>query len=113
MKLMDKHSNRVVAQEVRIAKNFLARMRGLLGTDRIGQDTAFLIPKCQGVHTYGMRYAIDVIYLDHSNKILEIREALDPNQRGPVIWSARAVIEMEAGTATRQGLQVGQTLIVK
>ncbi len=72
-----------------------------------------MITRCKGVHTLGMAYAIDLVFLDRDWGILGIVHHVSPGR-----WSvaasrgsgARQVLELGAGEATRLGLQVGQTL---
>ena len=53
-----------VIRKVRKTTNFLERMRGLLGTKNLDNDEGLLIAPCSSVHTFGMRYSIDVLFLD-------------------------------------------------
>lgn len=87
----------------------LERLRGLLGRPTLGPDDAMLITPCASIHTLGMRYAIDVIYLDASLRILRCVEALPP-WRFSACWAARATLELAAGAARRLGLDRGLQL---
>lgn len=82
-----------------------ARVRGLLGRD--GFDGALVIPHCRWVHTIGMRFALDIAYLDESGTVLKITH-MRPYRLGAPVWRAREVVEAEAGAFARWGLQVGQ-----
>jgi len=77
-------------------------------------STAFLLAvlcttPCASIHTLGMRYAIDVLYLDASWRILKRVDALRP-WRFSACWAARATLELAAGTAHRRGLEKGLQL---
>ena len=102
--------NEVIANKVRRASNFFARMKGLLGTKTLASDEGLLIPKCQGIHTFGMAYAIDVVYLDKQNRILFIKENILPNKVGPTLMNAAGVLELPAGKAHDAHIQKGDTL---
>lgn len=95
--------------QVRIADRFFARARGLLGTRSLAPDGALLIPRCTAVHTFGMRYAIDVLFLDPDARVIAIRAAVPPWR---ICWQAgaAAVLELAAGTAARAALRPGQPL---
>ncbi len=82
-----------------------SRARGLLGRD--GISGAMVLAPCRGVHTIGMRFAIDVAFLDAEGIVLKITH-MRRNRIGLLVWKARSVIEAEAGAFERWGLKVGQ-----
>ncbi len=82
-----------------------SRARGLLGRDGIGG--ALVLAPCRSVHTLGMRFAIDVAYLDEQGVVLKIAH-MHRNRIGLPVWKARTVVEAEAGAFERWGLHVGE-----
>ena len=102
--------NSVVATKLRIAHNFLERLRGLIGASQLARGEGFLIPHCQGVHMLGMKYAIDVIYLDKNGKVVAVSEHLQPNSIGPVYFQSRSVIELPTGAVAVSGTKVGDEI---
>ena len=82
-----------------------ARAKGLLGRDGIGG--ALVLTPCRSVHTLGMRFAIDVAYLDPDGVVIKIAH-MRRNRIGWPVWKAKSVVEAEAGAFERWGLQVGQ-----
>ncbi|MEU0301912.1 DUF192 domain-containing protein [Streptomyces sp. NPDC006175] len=94
------------AREVplRVAASYRARTRGLLGVD--GVEGALLITPCGGVHTFRMRFAIDVAYLDRKLDVLAVR-TMEPGRLGLPRLRARHVVEAEAGAMERWGLRPG------
>jgi uncharacterized protein len=94
------------AREVplRVAASYRARSRGLLGVD--GIDGALLITPCGGVHTFRMRFTIDVAYLDRRFGVLAVR-TMKPGRLGLPRLRARHVVEAEAGAMERWGLRPG------
>ncbi|MFG2533700.1 DUF192 domain-containing protein [Streptomyces sp. NPDC048511] len=89
---------------LRIAASYRARTRGLLGTD--GVEGALLITPCGGVHTFRMRFTIDVAYLDRKFNVLAVR-TMRPGRLGLPRIRARHVVESEAGAMERWGLRPG------
>ncbi|MBV7670697.1 DUF192 domain-containing protein [Streptomyces halstedii] len=90
---------------LRIAASYRARARGLLGSD--GVDGALLITPCAGVHTFRMRFTIDVAYLDRDFRVLAVR-TMKPGRLGlPRPW-ARHVLESEGGAMEGWGLRPGR-----
>lgn len=93
-----------------IAADRKARRRGLLGRDSF--EGALLIERCRWVHTVGMRFAIDVAYLDGSCTVIRI-EQMKPHRVSAPVKASASVIEAEAGAFARWGLEVGDQLEVR
>ncbi|MFB6779202.1 DUF192 domain-containing protein [Streptomyces sp. NPDC056352] len=93
-------------QEVplRIAASYRARSKGLLGQD--GIDGALMITPCGSVHTFRMRFAIDVAYLDRKFDVVAVH-TMKPGRLGMVRLRSRHVIESEAGAMEKWGLRPG------
>ncbi|MFC8230524.1 DUF192 domain-containing protein [Streptomyces sp. NPDC057287] len=89
---------------LRIAASYRARARGLLGVD--GVDGALLITPCGSVHTFRMRFTIDVAYLDRKFGVLAVR-TMKPGRLGLPRLRARHVVEAEAGAMEGWGLRPG------
>jgi uncharacterized protein len=99
----------VVCERCTIADNPLRRMRGLLGRDGLASGEGLLLRPASAVHTYFMRFPIDVVFLDRALVVVGISDSVDPwratSQRG-----AKAVLELPAGESARRGLAVGDRL---
>ncbi|MFE9258912.1 DUF192 domain-containing protein [Streptomyces sp. NPDC006879] len=89
---------------VEVAASHRTRTRGLLG--REGVHGALLLTSTRGIHTFRMRFAIDVAYLDREFKVLSIR-TMPPGRLGVPRWRARHVLEAEAGAMANWGLRPG------
>jgi hypothetical protein len=79
---------------MRVATGFRARLLGLAFRRRAAEP--LLIPRCRSVHTFGMRFAIDVVFLDAGGRVLRVAEAVPPG-RIVSCRGARAVVEIPAG----------------
>jgi len=86
------------------------RTRGLLGRD--GFTGALVFRRCRQVHTFGMRFAIDVAFCRADGVVLRI-SSLRPWRLSRLVWRAAFVIEAEAGAFERWGLRVGDQVEVK
>lgn len=95
--------------ELRVARGFFARARGLLGNPPPAEGCGLLIPRCVAIHTFGMRYAIDAVFIDHAGRVVALHAALPP-WRVCRAANASAVVEMAAGSAARAGIRVGSEL---
>jgi uncharacterized membrane protein (UPF0127 family) len=93
--------------DLEVADTRRARRRGLLGRD--GIDGALLLTPARAVHTIGMRFDLDVAYLDGDRRVLEV-QTMRRNRLGRPRWRARSVLEAEAGAFARWGLGVGDVV---
>ncbi len=99
-----------VFASVDIADDRRARMKGLLG--RTGIEGGLVIPSCRWVHTIGMRFPLDVAYVNSDNVVIKT-ETLRRHRVGMPVPHARMVIEAEAGAFERWGLKVGDPLEIR
>lgn len=79
-----------------VADDFRTRLRGLSRRDRADAGPGLLIPRCAGVHTFGMRFELDLYFLDAAGRVIERRLGVPPRR---VVWcrGACAVLEIPAG----------------
>ncbi len=87
----------------------LQRLRGLLGRPPLKTHEALLLRPCNQIHTFGMRYALDLVFLDREGLIVKCVAGLPP-RRMAVSRRAIQVIEMPAGSLQRTGLCPGEKL---
>ncbi len=84
-------------------------MRGLLGRDAIETDESLWIDRCDSVHTFAMRFPIDLAYLDGKGLIRKTVEGLAPG-RMSVCFRSSATLEMKVGSVARLGLRAGDRI---
>jgi uncharacterized membrane protein (UPF0127 family) len=99
-----------VLASVEIADRLRSRAKGLLG--REGIDGALLLRPARSVHSFGMRFPIDVAFCDAELYVLDI-VALAPRRMTMPRWRARSVIEAESGAFDRWHVHVGDQLEVR
>ena len=111
MKTVQIAKDGVVFATVWHATGYFARLRGLLGR-KLEADGGMLLTPCSEIHTIGMKYAIDALYLDKAGRVLRVDERLVPGRILPLQRGARHVLELPEGSANRRGLTAGDTLEV-
>ncbi|WP_458245446.1 DUF192 domain-containing protein [Streptomyces sp. MAI_2237] len=99
-----------VSVPLEIAASYRARTRGLLGRD--GVDGAILLSPANSVHTFRMRFSIDVAYLDRGLRVVAVR-TMRPGRLGLPRPRSRHVLEAEAGAMAAWGLRVGERVEVR
>jgi uncharacterized membrane protein (UPF0127 family) len=88
----------VIAEQVAIADSMLRRLRGLLGTRALPSRHGLLLRPCRQVHSFFMRYAIDLVFLDAADHVLRTVPRFPVNRMSPLVRAAASVLELPAGT---------------
>jgi uncharacterized membrane protein (UPF0127 family) len=99
----------VVCERCELADRPASRLRGLLGREGLEPGAGMLLTHDPSVHTFFMRFPIDVVFLDRANTVVKIVHALRPWRIAGAL-RARAVLELPAGAAAAAGLQPGSRL---
>lgn len=95
--------------EARCTTNSWERLRGLLGRPPLGAGQGLLIDPCPSVHTIGMRYALDLAFLDPQWRVLSLVRELPP-LRFAGCAKARATLELPPGALAAAGIAAGDVL---
>ncbi|MEI8314700.1 MAG: DUF192 domain-containing protein [Verrucomicrobiota bacterium] len=101
----------VLADRCRVANSFWKRLIGLLNRKTLLVGEGLLLDRCSGVHTFGMRFAIDIVGLGADFRVLRVIQALPP-YRACVLKNATCVIELPAGTIDRTRTAEGDQIHV-
>jgi uncharacterized protein len=96
-----------VLAAVEVPAGVRGRSRGLLGRD--GVDGVMVLRPCRNVHTFGMRFAIDVAFCDGTGTVLRTC-TLPPGRISPLVWRSAFAVETAAGAFARWGVRVGDRL---
>jgi uncharacterized protein len=86
----------VLGREVPVAWDIGARLLGLSHLDRSEAGSGLLIPRCASVHTFGMRFALDLVFLDRDGELRSVRRGVPP-RRVALDRRASSVLELPAG----------------
>ncbi|PIP83134.1 MAG: hypothetical protein COR54_11300 [Elusimicrobia bacterium CG22_combo_CG10-13_8_21_14_all_63_91] len=89
--------DRIVAREVALADTAASRAQGLLGRDRMEAEEGLWIVPCPMIHTFFMRFPIDVLFLDRNLRVRRVIEDLKPWRLSPWVFTAHSVLELPAG----------------
>ena len=95
------------------ATDLLPRLIGLLGTFHPDDRRAMYIHPCNGVHTFGMKYPLDIVFLDAAGKVVKLARGLVPNRITGFVPGAAGVLEFPAGVLKDGEVRVGDTLTVR
>lgn len=100
-----------IADKCFVAERFLERLKGLIGKARLEPGEAMYFPRCNSVHMWFMRTAIDIIFLDRNKKVTSVHSNVRPWKFLPVSdFSAKDTLELPPGRAAEFGIRPGDQL---
>jgi len=110
--IVNQRTGRVIASAVELALTSETRRKGLLGRDSLDPSVAMIIAPCSAVHTFFMRFPIDVVFIDRQGRVLKISPDVQP-WRMSAAFKAHAVVELNGGSARRGDVQIGDQLALQ
>ena len=113
MRLYDVNQQRSIVDKLEVAEAMGARTRGLLGHEPLRFGQGMLIRPCRWIHTFGMSFPIDVLYVSKRWRIVAVSENLRPGRIDRPVPQAWFVIEMAAGAIRDANLKVGDLLEIQ
>ena len=99
-----------VSSRALLARSFWSRLRGLLFRPPLGPGDGLVIEPCAAIHTLGMRYPLDVLFVDRLGRVIGLTEMLTPNRLFAGVRGARQTIELPAGAIKASGTALGDML---
>jgi uncharacterized membrane protein (UPF0127 family) len=109
LKIQNRTRASVLATEAELADTSKKRRTGLLKHDSLPPGQGLWIVPCEGIHTFGMKFAIDVLFLDRKKKVLKVRPHMGPRRIALCLW-AHSVLELPAGTIAAAATEPGDEL---
>ena len=113
MKAINTANNNELADDLVLADTLLRRMRGLLGRKALVRGEGLWIKPCNGVHTFGMRFPIDVVFLDRQLRVIAVTQSLPPNRLTRMYINAASVLELPSGTTEHTATVTGDRISIK
>lgn len=108
--VFNKTKQTLLASRVKIADSMLGRLVGLLGKRRLEPESGLWIFPSRGIHTLGMLFDIDVVFLDRNLKVVVLRELVRPFSVTGLYLDAESVLELPAHTILKSRTEVGDEL---
>src|SRR4051812_28860296 len=109
---MNESKGQLLAQRVTVASSLWARGKGLLGTASLAENEGLWITPCRSIHTFFMRYPIDVLFLDGQGVVVA-RSTYPAWRVSGWYRTAAGVLELPAGTLERTRTEVGDKVTLK
>jgi uncharacterized membrane protein (UPF0127 family) len=99
-----------IAEHAEWARSFGKRLRGLMFRDALPDGSGLVLEPNNSVHTFGMRFAIDVIFVDAHGCVVGMAHAMPPNRPFAGAWRARRTLEVPVGVIDASRTQLGDVL---
>ena len=112
MRLISKTTNKTLVPNLEVANGIWPRMKGLLGRSELPATEALLIKGCDSIHTFFMRFAIDVVFVDSKMIVKKTVARVKPGRLVYGHWGAAHVIEFSEGFLENNPIQIGEQLHV-
>ncbi|MCL4378768.1 MAG: DUF192 domain-containing protein [Actinobacteria bacterium] len=103
----------IISDKIKAADNFFTRLFGLIFKRKLKNSEGLLIEECKSIHTFGMRYCIDVIFLDKFDEIIKVFHSFKPFRFTPLIKNASRVLELKSGFINYVSLKTGDRLYIE
>ena len=110
--LVNDRTGNAIVTTLEIAVDSATRRKGLLGRDHLADTTGIVIAPTNAVHTFFMRFPIDIVFVTRAGRVVKVRESV-PARRIAIALRAFAVVELAAGCAARRGLRAGDMVSVR
>jgi len=104
--------NTVLADAADVADTSAKRRTGLLQHTHLEPGQGLWIVPCESVHSFFMKFAIDLVYLDNNHKVRKVRHRMAP-WRVSACLTAHSIIELPAGSVAATGTQAGDQLQIE
>ncbi len=110
MKAFNSRSRQYIATEVNTADTALKRMKGLLGRESLPLGEALFLKPCNWIHTIGMKFPIDIVFLGKDSTVVGAEESIPPNRFSSFVLRARSALELPAGTIAASETRLGDVI---
>lgn len=112
-KVYNKTKNEVLADSTELANTPLKRIRGLLGRKELQQGHGMIITPCSSIHTFFMKFAIDIVFLDKEGNAVAMAHSLPPSRLFGAPFKANLVIELPPGTLSRTKTELNDKISIE
>lgn len=110
MRIVNRTRRTLVGDDVRLVDTWVGRLRGYLGSERPRKGQGILLFPCKAVHMFGIKFPLDVIFLDHEGRVLEVSANLTPGAHSGPVKEAHYVLEVPPGTIEDTQTRVGDEM---
>jgi len=111
MRAYNEKNSKVICKNLGIADSFFDRLKGLMFREKLNKGEGLLIIPCNSIHTFFMKFPIDVLFVNKEDKIVASIEKMKPSRISKIYGKAKYVVELPAGTIEKCDISVGDRII--
>lgn len=111
--VINQRNGNIVASQAKLADSWMKRLVGLLSERKLNQGHGLWLLPCKSIHTIGMRFPIDVVFLDSDNQVKKLASSLQPYRICRSARGTQSVLELPSGTISAVQLQCGDRLLIQ
>jgi uncharacterized membrane protein (UPF0127 family) len=100
----------IIARRIELAGTSAQRRRGLLGRSKLDPEEGIYLVPCGWIHTFRMKFPIDVVFLGRDGRVLSVHHSLRPGRLSKIVLRARGALELSAGRIRATGTEVGDII---
>jgi len=112
MKITNQNRGTLLAREAILADTSFKRIQGLLGKERLDAGCALILKPCNSIHTFFMRFAIDVLFVDKNARVIKAISSLKPFRITPVYINSALAIELPSGAIASTQTVEGDAILI-
>ena len=113
MRIINRTKNTILAEEVIVADTVFKRIKGLLGKKEFKKAQALILKPCNSIHTFFMRFPIDVLFVDKNHKVIKAATNLPPFRLTRIYFNAQFAVELPFDTIKSTATCAGDSLIIE
>lgn len=110
MKVYNSSKNSIILKDAKVAENFFTRSVGLLSKKSLNEGEGLIIKPCCSIHTFFMRFNIDVLFINKKNEVIALYENVAPWRILPIHPTSHYVIELFANSITEKSIEKGDAV---
>lgn len=110
MKIYNSTQNNIISEDAKVADSFFSRSIGLLSRKTLSESESLIIKPCCSIHTFFMRFDIDVLFIGAKGKIIGLYENVNPWNVLPIHLTSKYVVELPAGCISNKNIQKGDEI---
>lgn len=112
MKVYNSSKNNLIADEVKVAQNFFTRSFGLLLRKSLSSNEGLIIRPCRSIHTFFMKFPIDVLFVNSKNRIVALYKNVKPYKILPIHLNSFYVVELPSGSISAMSIEKGDLITI-
>jgi len=110
LRIVNQSRGTLLGADVSLADSWFRRLQGYLGRPEPRRGEGILLAPCNAIHTYGMSFSVDVIFLSADGRVVKAMAEVAPGRRSERVAGGRYVLELPAGTIASTGTSVGDDI---